>query len=154
MYRSGFNREVAEDLLMDIVFKAFKNFSKFDPDKGSFKTWIFAIAHNHLINSWREKRRKQSVSLDQLEEEGFSPAYVESGNSLENQIEKEKIQKALSHMTEVEREVINLRYFQDLSFEEVSKITGKNEAAIRKQLSRARQHLGDLYEKFYPQVNE
>jgi RNA polymerase sigma-70 factor (ECF subfamily) len=152
VYRSNFDQAKAEDLLMDIFFKAYKHFDRFNPKKGSFKTWLFAIAHNHLISSWRNKDKKETLSLETLEEKGFTPIYEDSSvaDELTNQIENSNIRQALSYLGEAEREMIQLRYFEDLKFEEISKITGQKEATVRQQLSRARKNLARYYEKFYP----
>lgn len=148
MYRLNFNREQAEDLLMDVVLKAYENFDKYNPEKGTFKTWIFTLAHNHLVNFWRGQKRV--ASLDELEEQGFLAAAVEAEDTASNRIEGEKIQRVLALMKDSEREIITLRYLQDLGYEEISKITGKKEGAIRTSLSRALNHFSQTYHKFYP----
>ena len=150
MYRLNFDRMLAEDLLMDIVLKAYENFSKFDPEKGSFKTWIFTLAHNHLVNFWRDNKKKKTVSLENLEEEGAFVAVTEVDDPVSQEIESKQIQHILSLMKDEEQEIIALRYLEELSYKEIAQITGKNEGAIRTSLSRALDHFSDLYQKFYP----
>jgi len=150
MVRLNFDRSLAEDLLMDVVLKAYKNFNKFDPDKGSFKTWIFTLTRNHLMNYWRDNKKKTTVSLEDLEEEGFSPAVTEAEDYFSQQIDSQQIQNILSLIKDDEREIITLRYLQELSFEEISGIVGKKEGAIRTNLSRALNRFSELYQKLYP----
>ena len=150
MVRLNFNRAVAEDLLMDIVLKAYEKFDRFDPNKASFKTWIFTLAHNHLINYWRDN--KKTASLDAMEEGGFSPAIVEIGDETEQNLENEKIQRVLSKMKEGEREVVVLRYIQDLDYEEIAKVLGKKQGAIRTKLSRSLKRFEEIYKKLYPVI--
>ena len=150
MYRLNFDQALAEDLLMDIVLRAYENFNKFDPEKGSFKTWIFTLAHNHLLNFWRDNQKKKTVSLENLEEEGVFTAVTEADNPVSQDIENKKIQHILSLMKEDEREIIILRYLEELNYGEIAQITGKNEGAIRTSLSRALDRFSDLYKKIYP----
>jgi RNA polymerase sigma-70 factor, ECF subfamily len=147
MVRLKFDRELAEDLFMDVVVKAYEHFSKFDAEKGSFKTWIFTFAHNHLVNFWRDK--KKSISLEALEEEGISPAVTEMEETSAQDINNKNIRHILSLMKESESEIIFMRYMQDMSYAEIAGIIGKNEGAIRTSLSRALEHFAELYKKIY-----
>jgi RNA polymerase sigma-70 factor, ECF subfamily len=150
VYRLNFNRALAEDLFMDVVLKAYKHFADFNPEKGSFKTWIFALAHNHLVNYWRDRQKTESVSLDKLEEEGITVATTEMVEEASGQIEGKNIRHALSLLSDAEREVISLRYLEDLDYVEISQITGKKEGAIRTGLSRAMDRFSSVYKKLYP----
>jgi RNA polymerase sigma-70 factor, ECF subfamily len=147
MVRLQFDRKLSEDLMMDVVVKAYEHFNKFDEAKGSFKTWIFTLAHNHLVNYWRDQ--KKSVSLEDLEEEGIHPAVTESAHQAGRQSDRRNITHILSMMKESEREIISMRYFQELDYDEIASITGRKEGAIRTSLSRALDRFSDLYKKFY-----
>lgn len=149
MVRLNFNREQAEDILMDVVLKAYENFDKFDSRKGTFKTWIFTIAHNHLVNFWRDSSKKKTVSIEKLEEGGVSVGSVEHEDLVTPSLENKKIQKALSLMSESEREMISLRYFEDMEFKEMAAILNKKEGAIRTGLSRSMKHFSEIYQKLY-----
>lgn len=149
MYRVNFNRETAEDLLMDIILKAYENLDKFNPEKGSFKSWVFAIAHNELANYWRGNQ--VTVSLDNIneyEDHAYSKymAHEETSQNIENQ----KIWKVLEFMTNSDKEILLLRFMDDLDYKEISNVTGKEQGAIRTQLSRAMEKFRNLYQKFYP----
>jgi RNA polymerase sigma-70 factor (ECF subfamily) len=150
MVRLNFNKELAEDLLMDVYLKAYEKFKKFDPNKASFKTWIFTIAHNHLVNHWRDNKAHATTSLEYLEEEGVAAAITEPENNAANDIEYEKIQRVLSLMKDSEREMITLRYLEDLDYKEIAAITNKKEGAIRTCLSRAMENFRKFHKKVYP----
>lgn len=147
MARLNFDRQQSEDLLMDVVLKAYEKFHTFDPEKGAFQTWIFTLAHNHLVNFWRSN--KKLVSLDELDEKGIYPATAKSCEQVSRQLETQKIHHILSLMKEGEREIITLRYLQDLDYAEIAQITGKKEGAIRTGLSRALSRFTELYHKIY-----
>lgn len=149
MYRVGFDRELAEDALMDIVLKAYEHFDRFDPAKGSFKAWIFTIAHNYLKNRWRDQASEISLSLEALQEEGFDPESSDLKADAADPYVQEHVQKVLSLLAASEREIIALRYLQDLQFSEIAEILHKEEGAVRVSLSRALKHFKDLYQKIY-----
>ena len=87
-----------------------------------------------------------------MEEGGFSPAIVEIGDETEQNLENEKIQRVLSKMKEGEREVVVLRYIQDLDYEEIAKVLGKKQGAIRTKLSRSLKRFEEIYKKLYPVI--
>jgi RNA polymerase sigma-70 factor (ECF subfamily) len=149
MYRVGFDRELAEDSLMDIVLKAYEHFDRFDPQKGSFKAWIFTIAHNYLKNRWRDHGAEVQVSLETLHEEGFDPVGSDLSKEATDPYVSEHVQKILSLLAASEREIIALRYLQDLDTREIAQILNKEEVAVRVSLSRALKHFKDLYQKIY-----
>lgn len=139
MYRLNFDRETCEDLLMDIVLKAYENFHQFNSEKGSFKNWIFGIAHNHLVNHWRD--RKEDLPIEHAEEV--------ADESTPSELPDQTIHKILSLLTDMEREIITLRYLNDLSYEEIAEITGKSQGSARTSLSRALDQFKTFYNKFY-----
>lgn len=149
MYRLNFDQMLAEDLLMDIVMKAYEKFSTFDPKKGSFTSWIFTIANNHLYSYWRDNAKKKSVSLEKLLEAGFEPSEDDATKILETSIDQASVQKILNRLNPNEKEIIILRYINDLSYEEIAKILNKNEVALRSQLSRALNHFKKFYAESY-----
>lgn len=149
MYRLSFDRALAEDLMMDIMLKAYQHFGNFDPVKGSFKTWIFSLAHNHLVNHWRDRKKHEAVSLEAMEEEGVSPAFVEPVDDATKSFDNERIRRILSLMGDAEREVVTLRYLQELDYAEIADVLGKKEGAIRTSLSRAMDRFEQLYKKIY-----
>ena len=147
MYRLNFDRDTCEDLLMDIVLKAYEKFDQFDSKKGSFKNWIFRIAHNHLVNHYRDSR--PADSLDDMEEAGMQVPSVEMEEQVSEQLDEARIRRILGLLTESDREVITLRYMNDLSYEEISDLLEKSEGAVRTSLSRALEQFKAKYSKFY-----
>jgi RNA polymerase sigma-70 factor (ECF subfamily) len=148
MYRVSLDRDVAEDLLMEIFLKAYERFDQFDESKGSFKSWIFAVTRNHLLNFYRD--RKPVGSLEVLEEDGF---VVQAKDDVQMkvgvEVEKDNIQEALQHLDEEEREVIIMRFINELSIHEISLFINKTEGATRTFLSRAMNNLRNTYHRLF-----
>ncbi|MEK7171357.1 MAG: RNA polymerase sigma factor [Patescibacteria group bacterium] len=139
LYRIGFNRDMAEDLTSDIFLKAFEHFDSYDKTR-PFKTWIFTIAHNHLVNYYAGK--KETLPLEEALEIAKE---VGSQNSAEHNMTMERILKLVSHLSESQKDLVLMKYVDDLGNEEIAKITGKEEGAIRTALSRATATLRDQY---------
>jgi RNA polymerase sigma-70 factor (ECF subfamily) len=129
-YRINFDREIAEDLTSEIFIKAFSNFDSFDQE-ASFQAWIYAIAHNHLVNHYRKGGRE--VSLDEVLEFSIDNTATKVHASLE----VEKILSAIAQMDAYSRNVLLMKYVDGLDSKEIAQVLGKNDGAVRTQLSRS-----------------
>lgn len=147
MHRLNANRSLCDDLFMEIFLRAYEKFHYFDPKKGSFNSWIFRIAHNHLVNYWR--REKQVSSLEDIQESKLpaTKAGVEEG--VKNHFNEKIIKSILPHLSQIHQEMITLRYFSDLSYKEMAQVTGKKEGTIRSNISRALAQFKTIYYQLY-----
>lgn len=135
LYRVSFDRDVAEDLTSEVFIKAFENFHRFDRTR-SFKTWIFTIAHNHLINF--VTGRRQTVSLDEAIAIGADKETAKNfGEEVDTKVLTEEIFSMVSELPESQRELVVMRYVNDLSNSEIASVLRKDEGAVRTALSRA-----------------
>lgn len=139
LYRTGFNRAVAEDLTSEVFLKAFKNFDTFDQTR-SFQAWIYAIAHNHLVNYYRTAQRESSA----LEETYAIPS---DAHKIELEYELEAIMKVIQTMEPSDQEVLLLRFVDGLSNAEIATLLNKEEGAIRTKISRSLAKLRKKIEK-------
>ena len=140
LYRVGYDQKTAEDLTSEVFIKALKHFDDFDSSK-PFQAWIFRISHNHLVNFY--KATKYEVALEDVEE------YVgENDDRAEQRLELDRVLGLIEKMEESDKEVLLLRYVQGLTNTEIALALGKEEGAVRTQLSRAmaklRKQLGIL----------
>ncbi len=119
------NKFLAEDLGQDVFIRIWKAIDHYDEKKGSFKSWMYRIAHNLLIDHYRGKK---SLTL----KEGIEASYTEDW--LEKLDKSEKIQKIkgeLGNLPDDYREVVVLRFFEDMTVEEVATIMEKSEENVR-----------------------
>lgn len=146
----GFNQENAEDVLQETFVKTYRNINSFDSSL-KFSSWIYRIAHNESISYWRKhKKTNNDVSLDK-EENGL--IHVLSGDeSSDDEVmaneQREKIKRALSHMPENYREVLELRYLDEKSYEEISDILQKPVGTVSAMINRAKKKFRDVGLKF------
>ncbi|MBI4994102.1 RNA polymerase sigma factor [Candidatus Peregrinibacteria bacterium] len=131
LYRVGFNHSTAEDLTSDIFLKAFEHFDSYDKTR-PFKTWIFTIAHNHLVNYYAGK--KEVLPLEEARE---LVKDIGSKETAERNITMQRILNLISGLPESQRDIVTMKYVNDLTNEEIARVTGKEEGTIRTALSRA-----------------
>lgn len=137
-YRVG-DKDAAEDLTQTTFERALRAWSRFDPRRGSERTWLFAIARNLLID---HHRRKGSAALTALVETDLEPV----DGPEERFASPVDIQEALSQLSEREREVLALRYGGDLSGPEIARLLGLSLANVQQINSRALHKLRRLVE--------
>lgn len=112
----------ADDVTQESFIKIWKNLDKFRGDSKLY-TWLYRIATNEALTFLQKKRKENSVSIDdneQLLSVFEAPQSNEYLNGDEIQI---KLQKALLQLTDKQRVVFNLKYFEDLKYEEIAEIT-------------------------------
>lgn len=126
------DREAAEDIVSETFIKALEHISSFDPRKGGAASWLYRIARNTLIDYTRKKGRTVGFPED------FDIADVKNlKTNLENKDMLQKIEIALTKLSEKEREIIMLRVWDELSYKEIANVLGKSEASLKMASSRA-----------------
>lgn len=138
------NREDAEDLTIETFAKAFKNLPNFRPDF-AFSTWLFRIATNAGIDFLRKKRLK-TLSIDNAfpsEEGNETRIDIKSGdmNPEQELITSEKAELLRTFIEKLKpryRVLIELRYYKQLSYEEIAQELDMPLGTVKAQLFRAR----------------
>jgi RNA polymerase sigma-70 factor (ECF subfamily) len=118
----------ASDVTQDIFIKVWKNLKNFDENKSSFKTWIFTITRNTIIDFLRKRKIRVFSDLD-TEDENFSES-LEDESLLPNEIlEKLEDEKFLNNLVEKlsdkYKEVLILYYQEEMTFKEIGEMLGK-----------------------------
>lgn len=146
--RAGFNRELAEDIVSEVFLKALEKFELYSEEKGTFKSWIFRVTKNHMIDHFKAKKNKPKADLDKLSNVLPDKSDVEKDTGRE--LEKEKLLDAMADLPEKKQELISLRYFSGYSYKEMADILDSDEAKIRVQVFRTLKSLkGKLFELNY-----
>lgn len=122
------SRELAEDIFQETFVKAIVNLQqgRYQSD-GKFAAWITRIAHNLVIDQFRTERNENLISNDESEVDLLNNAKLVEGN-VENRMVNEQVLKdvraLIDELPDCQREVVFMRYYQDLSFKEIADITG------------------------------
>lgn len=142
VYYKIFNKEVTEDIVSDIFYKALERIDSFDPQKGLFSTWIYRIARNTVIDRYRTK--KQTVDIDNIFDLGVDERTEEK---LDAEATLEKVSQYLETLTAQQREIVTLRIWEEMSYKEIAEIVGGNEGSVKMAFSRT---IRDVREKMGP----
>ena len=122
------SREVAEDIFQETFVKVITTLQqgRYQND-GKFAAWITRIAHNLVIDQFRIERNENAISNDEVEFDLLNDAKLAEG-TIENRMVNEQVLKdvraLIDELPDCQREVVFMRYYQDLSFKEISDITG------------------------------
>jgi RNA polymerase sigma-70 factor, ECF subfamily len=129
---------VAEDLTAETFEKAFRRWKRFDPQRGTAKTWLCQLARSTALDHFRaeSRRRKREEAYASMEPTAAAPAA--SGGLTPS------LETAVRSLSVGEREVIALRVILELDGETAARILGISKTACSTRLSRA---LGKLEEK-------
>jgi RNA polymerase sigma-70 factor (ECF subfamily) len=120
--------EDADDLTQNTFIKAYKALDRFEGNSSLF-TWLYRIATNESLTFLEKKKKRYFFSLDDHQEKLES--YVDSSASLSGDEIQVKLQKSLLKLPDKQRLVFHLKYEEDLSYEEISKITGTSVGALK-----------------------
>lgn len=112
-------REEAEDVLQEVFVSVWKSRRTYDPNKGKLTTWLHRITVNKCLEKNRRKKLAP-VSLEGLDLPDAQP----SDEVLVSRQEYEKLIKAMNSLDTKHRVVLVLRYFNDLSYEEIAQTVG------------------------------
>jgi RNA polymerase sigma factor (sigma-70 family) len=144
-FRISGNHEEAEELAQDSFVKAYRSLRGFKM-KSSFATWLFRIVYNTAISHVRIKK-KRILSLEDFPADATD--FIGS-NTSEEEAEREYrsslVNFALQKITEEERGLISLCYYEEMSIDEISDITGISKSNIKVKLFRARQKMQEIIE--------
>ncbi len=138
------NPAVAEELTQDTFLKAFTRLRSFDPAY-KFSNWVLKIAQNAAIDALR-RRGPQEVSLDETDEGGTGGAngwlIDPNSSSAVEQVERADVgrllEAAMNRLRPEYRQVVVLRYHEELSYEGIAEITGWPVGTVKSHLHRAR----------------
>jgi RNA polymerase sigma factor (sigma-70 family) len=144
------NVDDAEDLTIEAFAKAFKNLAKFNPEF-TFSTWLFRIATNNCIDFMRKKKlATTSISGTYKDDAGenVDMEFKDGGlNPMEEAIKAQKVALVQSIVTKLPpkyQTLVKLRYFEELSYEEIAVELDAPLGTVKAQLHRARELLYDL----------
>ena len=148
---------LAEDIMQEVFITLYFKRSFKERDNASFKTYLYKIARNKSLNEIKKRTRQKEISLDLLEEKGTALSFGANdktsgevavsleyfaGENIEEFLEKKEnatiLKEAFGEIKEEYKEVLLLRYFENLSPEEIANITQKKSKQVYNLLSRGK----------------
>jgi len=122
------NEELTEDIFQETFVKAIVTIQqgRYTAD-GKFSAWLTRIAHNLVIDFFRQERNENVISNDETETDLFNNVNL-SDDNIETQLVNEQVLRDVKRLMDAlpdnQREVVYMRFYQDLSFKEIAEITG------------------------------
>lgn len=122
------SRELAEDIFQETFVKAIVTLQqgRYQSD-GKFSAWITRIAHNLVIDQFRQERNENVVSNDESEVDLLNSTSLAEGNvemKMVNEQVLKDVRALIDELPDCQREVVFMRYYQNLSFKDIADITG------------------------------
>lgn len=134
--------EDAEDLLQETWIRAFRNIDGFRGDGDSLRAWLYRIATNLCI-SHLKRRYERRILLIGNERHSLLDRFSECISEPPDSVEA-RFQKALLSLPTKQRTVFNLRYYDELPYAEISRITGMSETTLKTNYHYAQQRIKEL----------
>ena len=147
LYEKVSDQELAKDLTIESLGKAFQKLHLYTPDY-TFSTWLFTVARNHCIDYLR-KHKLPTISIDKmmLDEDGKRTNFdlVSKDLNPEQKMEKKQriafLRQIVDQLKPVYRDLVKMRYFKELSYEEIAETLHIPIGTVKAQLHRSREQL-------------
>lgn len=141
------NRDETEDILQNVFSKTYKNIKNFDTDR-KFSSWIYRIAHNEAVNFLKRKSKRYTVSWEDITSSKDKLDTAANDEMPEEKWMQQEINKemhqALSKLSKKYRQILELRYFKELSYEDISTMLDKPVNTVGTLINRAKKKLLDV----------
>ncbi|MCM1484234.1 MAG: sigma-70 family RNA polymerase sigma factor [Muribaculaceae bacterium] len=122
------NHDDANDLLQNTFLKAWTSIENFRGD-AKLSTWLHKIAINESLSFIERERKRCNVSLD--DEESYLINAIEADTNIDGDALKLELRKAVASLPEKQRLVFNMRYYDDMKYEQMSEILGTSVGALK-----------------------
>lgn len=126
--RMVMNHDDANDLLQNTFLKAWSNIENFRGD-AKLSTWLYKIAINESITFINKEKQKQNISID--DDDSFLVNSLESDQWFDGDELKLLLQKAIATLPEKQRMIFNMKYFDEMKYEDMSEILGTTMGALK-----------------------
>ncbi len=122
------DHEDANDLTQDVFVKIWKNIDKFRADSQLY-TWVYRIATNECLNFLKKKQRRYFIPWQDAKNELMDK--VDNSNLVSGYEIQKQLQKALLTLPDKQRLVFNLKYFEELKYEQIAEITDTSVGSLK-----------------------
>ena len=141
--RMVFNHDDANDILQNTFLKAWSNIDNF---RGNAKlsTWLYKIAINESITFINKERARNEASID---DDSFLLNNIESYQYFDGDEAQVKLQRAINSLPEKQRLVFNMRYYDEMKYEDMSEILGTSVGALKASYHHALKKIEAFFEE-------
>jgi RNA polymerase sigma-70 factor (ECF subfamily) len=132
LYRHTGNQTEAEDLTSRTFYRALRGIHGYKDKGGSFQAWLFRIAHNLVVNWYRDQSRHQVVSLEVTSDHAGQAVHRDEPHEKIVRTERQElVARLIDQLPEIRKTLLILKFVEKMSNEEIAKVLGKTEGAIK-----------------------
>lgn len=135
----------AEDVVQEAMLEVWRRASRYDADRGSVRSWVMTIVHRRAVDRVRTEQSARDRD-DRVATRDYEPPEDVVSSAVEHNFERQRIQRALSGLTELQREAVELAYYRGLTHREIAEMLdaplGTVKTRIRDGTIRLRDSLG------------
>lgn len=141
-YRTSSGKD-AEDLCSRVFIRALHHIERYEDRGYPFSAWLYRIAHNLVVNWYRDKDRSNEISLT----DQYPPPRMDGNveDRIENEDEKEALLQVIADLPEDRKELLILKHVEGLTNSEIGQIMDRTEGAIKALYHRTLESLRDDY---------
>jgi RNA polymerase sigma-70 factor (ECF subfamily) len=153
IYMKMGNRDDVEDIAQEVFIRVHRSLPQFKFN-ASFFSWIYRITMNLCIDEIRKRKIRRVLSLDFLTEDAIeknrkSQDIPTPSDSVLSEEKKEMVRSAIRRLSPEHREVLTLREYQDLSYDEIAEILGLTLEAVKSRIFRARSEMKNMLSGYF-----
>ena len=154
VYRlTGLDSESIEDILQEAFIKIYVNLNGYDPNH-SFSSWAYRITHNEAVDYLRKNKKVTTVPLETEDEESANlieilKSEIDVAEEISRKDLVERIRKAISMLPDKYREVLILRYMEDMNYEEISDVLRMPMGTVATTINRAKAKFKEIATKMH-----
>ena len=134
----------AQDTAQEAFLRIFRNFRQYN-EENSFRAWIFRIATNEALRLLGRQKNATMLSLDDVTADMLiakADAYHDSSDAI-----AARLQKAILHLPAKQQLAFNLRYYDELSYEEIAEVAGASAASVKMNYHLAKEKIIEYMKK-------
>ncbi len=151
-YRMLGDEQEAEDAAQETFWRAYQSLKRYDPQR-SFATWLLSIAAHYCIDQ-RRRNKVPLMSLELLPEDGAPDSSPTPEKVVGQGQEDAGIRQLLNHLAPQDKAAVIMRYWYDLSDEEIGRALNLTVSAVKSRLFRARRLMADRWTITHPESNQ
>jgi RNA polymerase sigma-70 factor (ECF subfamily) len=134
---------LAEDITGEVFARLLDAIERGKGPRDNLSAWLYRVAHNLAVDHLRQRSHAEGLPL----EEGLMAAPDDPTAVVEKRLAQQRLRAAISHLTPIQQQVIVLKFLEGFSNEEVGKILGKREGAVKSLQHRALASLRRILQK-------
>ena len=140
------SHEDTDDILQNTFLKAWQNIENFRGD-AKLSTWLYKIAINESLTFLEKEKKRRGISLD--DEESNAIALIQADTNIDGDELALKLREAIATLPEKQRLVFNMRYYDDMKYEQMSEIMGTSVGALKASYHLAVKKIEQFFENSY-----